>query len=231
MGVLKGGGRTNRTNKLTPSTTQENDGKQEQSKTKPPPGTKTNINNPNEPKTNKKQHTFKAGSKNADELHHLVSRVMVRRRKCDVLSQLPPKRRHKVFLELDAKERKRLDGLKAELAAARALVEQKLALEGGFGGGGGGFGLEATGAGGGLGGGGGGGVSGGGGASGSGAGGGGVAGAQGGQGQGGDRLLVMQLWHETAKIKARAVEVYVRELVESCLAGGDEKFLVFAYHR
>jgi hypothetical protein len=37
-----------------------------------------------------------AGSRNTDELHHLVSRVMVRRQKKDVLQQLPPKRRHKV---------------------------------------------------------------------------------------------------------------------------------------
>lgn len=39
-----------------------------------------------------------AGSKNTDELHHLMGRVMVRRQKKDVLKQLPPKRRHKVRL-------------------------------------------------------------------------------------------------------------------------------------
>ncbi|KIZ01977.1 hypothetical protein MNEG_5987 [Monoraphidium neglectum] len=36
-----------------------------------------------------------AGSKNTDELHHLVGRIMVRRKKNEVLQQLPPKRRHK----------------------------------------------------------------------------------------------------------------------------------------
>jgi SNF2 family DNA or RNA helicase len=46
---------------------------------------------------------------------------MVRRRKADVLAQLPPKRRHRVFLDLPAKDRRALDGLKGQLAVRLVL--------------------------------------------------------------------------------------------------------------
>lgn len=39
----------------------------------------------------------------------------------------------------------------------------------------------------------------------------------------------MLLWHETAKIKSKAVTDYVKELLLN--SGSDDKFLVFAYHR
>jgi hypothetical protein len=43
------------------------------------------------------------------------------------------------------------------------------------------------------------------------------------------RNIVMMLWHETAKIKGKAVTDYVTELLFN--SGPDDKFLVFAYHR
>lgn len=43
------------------------------------------------------------------------------------------------------------------------------------------------------------------------------------------RNMVMMLWHETAKIKGKAVTDYVTDLLFN--SGPDDKFLVFAYHR
>lgn len=43
------------------------------------------------------------------------------------------------------------------------------------------------------------------------------------------RSMVMDLWHKTAQIKAKAVTDYVKELLLN--SGPDDKFLVFAYHR
>ena len=85
-----------------------------------------------------------------------------------------------VFLDLEPKDRKALDRLKAQLAAARAAVEETLAKgeAAGILGGGGGAELAALGGGGG--------------------------GFGGGGGGGGDRTMVMQLWHETAKVKVSA---------------------------
>lgn len=42
--------------------------------------------------------------------------------------------------------------------------------------------------------------------------------------------IIMNLYHETAKIKADAVAQYVAEMVED-MSDEDDKFLVFAYHR
>lgn len=53
-----------------------------------------------------------AGSKNEVELHAvLTSSIMLRRRKADVLSDLPDKRREQVLLRLDNKKQKELDNL------------------------------------------------------------------------------------------------------------------------
>lgn len=41
--------------------------------------------------------------------------------------------------------------------------------------------------------------------------------------------MVMQLWHQTAKVKAKAVADYVKELLMN--SDPDDKCLVFAYHR
>jgi hypothetical protein len=43
------------------------------------------------------------------------------------------------------------------------------------------------------------------------------------------RHMVMQLWHQTAKVKAKAVADYVKELLMN--SDPDDKCLVFAYHR
>lgn len=43
------------------------------------------------------------------------------------------------------------------------------------------------------------------------------------------RSMVMQLWHDTARLKASAVSEYVVDLLAG--SGSDDKFLVFAYHR
>ena len=59
-----------------------------------------------------------SGSSNEGALHaELNSRLMVRRRKADVLSQLPPKRRTRVLVELDAKRRAVIDALERQGAA------------------------------------------------------------------------------------------------------------------
>jgi hypothetical protein len=42
--------------------------------------------------------------------------------------------------------------------------------------------------------------------------------------------LIMQLWHDTAHIKADAVAQYVSDLLLE-MSDPDDKFLVFAYHR
>ena len=44
----------------------------------------------------------------------LTARLMVRRRKADVLTQLPPKRRQRVLVELDGATRRTLDALERE---------------------------------------------------------------------------------------------------------------------
>ena len=45
-----------------------------------------------------------SGASNLPELHKLLQNVMVRRLKADVLTQLPPKRRQRVTVELTKKE-------------------------------------------------------------------------------------------------------------------------------
>jgi SWI/SNF-related matrix-associated actin-dependent regulator 1 of chromatin subfamily A len=63
------------------------------------------------------------GAKNLDELYALLhSSVMVRRLKNDVLSELPRKRRQKVFLGLDASSKKQLGKLKEQMDASRAAM-------------------------------------------------------------------------------------------------------------
>ena len=64
-----------------------------------------------------------AGSKNLGELFALLhSSVMVRRLKKDVLSELPRKRRQKVFLGLDATGKKQLAKLKEQMDESRAVL-------------------------------------------------------------------------------------------------------------
>ena len=64
-----------------------------------------------------------AGSKNLGELFALLhSSVMIRRLKKDVLSQLPRKRRQKVFLGLDAAGKKQLGKLKEQMDESRAAL-------------------------------------------------------------------------------------------------------------
>lgn len=43
------------------------------------------------------------------------------------------------------------------------------------------------------------------------------------------RTMVMQLWHDTARIKGKAVTDYIKELLMN--SSTDDKFLIFAYHR
>ena len=73
------------------------------------------------------------GAKNLDELFALLhSSVMVRRLKNDVLSELPRKRRQKVFLGLDAAGKKQLGKLKEQMEENRAaLVSSILSGRGG----------------------------------------------------------------------------------------------------
>ena len=67
------------------------------------------------------------GAKNLDELFALLhSSVMVRRLKNDVLSELPRKRRQKVFLSLDAAGRKEMRLLKAQMDENRAALVSSL---------------------------------------------------------------------------------------------------------
>jgi SWI/SNF-related matrix-associated actin-dependent regulator 1 of chromatin subfamily A len=68
-----------------------------------------------------------AGSKNLGELFALLhSSVMVRRLKKDVLSELPRKRRQKVFLGLDATGKKQLLKLKEQMDESRAMLVSSL---------------------------------------------------------------------------------------------------------
>lgn len=68
-----------------------------------------------------------AGSKNLGELFALLhSSVMVRRLKKDVLSELPRKRRQKVFLGLDAAGKKQLAKLKEQMDESRAVLVSSL---------------------------------------------------------------------------------------------------------
>ena len=68
-----------------------------------------------------------AGSKNLGELFALLhSSVMVRRLKKDVLSELPRKRRQKVFLGLDATSKKQLLKLKEQMDESRAMLVSSL---------------------------------------------------------------------------------------------------------
>jgi len=73
------------------------------------------------------------GAKNLDELFALLhSSVMVRRLMNDVLSELPRKRRQKVFLGLDAAGKKQLGKLKEQMEENRAaLVSSILSGRGG----------------------------------------------------------------------------------------------------
>eukprot|EP00879_Flechtneria_rotunda_P033580 GHRR01037205.1.p1 GENE.GHRR01037205.1~~GHRR01037205.1.p1 ORF type:complete len:626 (+),score=250.64 GHRR01037205.1:205-2082(+) len=128
------------------------------------------------------------GSKNEDELNKLlVSTVMIRRRKAEVLKDLPAKLRKQVMLMLPDKQRTELHRLKQQLLEVRRMTANMH-----------GIGAEV---GGGL--------------------------FQGMEQQ--QRTMIMQLWHNTARIKADAVADYVKEMLSDC-SDPDDKFLVFAYH-
>lgn len=63
------------------------------------------------------------GSRNEEELNRLLtSTVMVRRRKAEVLADLPPKMRKQVLLLLPADKRRELDRLRTRLGEVRKLA-------------------------------------------------------------------------------------------------------------
>ncbi|KAK9841983.1 hypothetical protein WJX81_002729 [Elliptochloris bilobata] len=113
------------------------------------------------------------GASNLDELYSvLTASVMVRRRKADVLTELPPKRRQQVHLALPREDQ-------AALArAAKEMDVKRLAL-------------EADGP---------------------------MTAEQ--------RQLVTEFYMRCAELKVKAVQEYVRELLDQ-----EQKFLIFAHHR
>ena len=66
------------------------------------------------------------GAKNQEELNRLITgTVMIRRRKAQVLPQLPPKRRQQVYLRLSAAEAGSIKAQSDQLAAISSIVAQK----------------------------------------------------------------------------------------------------------
>ncbi|XP_037494779.1 SWI/SNF-related matrix-associated actin-dependent regulator of chromatin subfamily A-like protein 1 isoform X2 [Jatropha curcas] len=64
------------------------------------------------------------GASNHEELHNLMkATVMIRRLKKDVLSELPVKRRQRVFLDLGEKEMKKINALFRELEVVKGKIE------------------------------------------------------------------------------------------------------------
>ena len=120
------------------------------------------------------------GASNLEELNRvLTAAVMVRRLKADVLTQLPPKTRQQVFLELDAKAKADLARLARGMDMVRAAYARASATGGELGG------LS-----------------------------------------GDERRAVMDAYHQTALLKAAAVQKYVEELLDE-----GNKFLIFAHHK
>lgn len=80
-----------------------------------------------DPKRNYFGWEFK-GLSNAEELREKISRFMIRRLKDDVLTQLPPKTRSVIPLEISKKEREEYDSLETEFDAMleRGEIENKL---------------------------------------------------------------------------------------------------------
>ena len=58
------------------------------------------------------------GASNLPELHQLLSKVMVRRLKCDVLTQLPPKRRQRIQIEVGSAAASELSEIQQQLRDA-----------------------------------------------------------------------------------------------------------------
>ena len=55
------------------------------------------------------------GSSNREQLHEALSKLMVRRLKVDVLSQLPEKRRQRVLLSLEKAAMSELDAIQRQV--------------------------------------------------------------------------------------------------------------------
>ncbi|EIE23396.1 P-loop containing nucleoside triphosphate hydrolase protein [Coccomyxa subellipsoidea C-169] len=121
------------------------------------------------------------GATETEELYHvLTSCIMIRRLKKDVLSQLPPKRRTQVFLQLDAEAKKQLEAMQKEIGAVKAAVaaaKTDASLDS-FGG-------------------------------------------------GTVKRTILDLYYRNAKLKVKAVQEYLKELLETT----DQKLLVFAHHK
>lgn len=64
------------------------------------------------------------GLSNADELRNKLSLFMIRYKKEDVLTQLPPKQKIPVYLDMDAKARRIYDDMEAELLQQKDGLEQ-----------------------------------------------------------------------------------------------------------
>ena len=63
------------------------------------------------------------GASNLDELNALLSGIMIRRKKKEVMKQLPKKFRRRVFLNVDESSARELAALRDRIAEAHARAE------------------------------------------------------------------------------------------------------------